>query len=232
MYCIRCGVKLADSEKCCPLCGTVPFHPDIHREEGAPLYPPERYPKQQVSRKGFLGVVSILLLIPVLVTLICDLSLHGGVTWSGYVVGAIALCYVVTVLPLWFRRPNPAILVPCGFAAVGLYVLYIDLSVKGGWFLGFAFPVIGFLGVLVSVVVILTRYLRRGALLYIYGGALIALGAFLPVMELLMKILFRLPKFVGWSWYPLVALAALGGALIFLALCRPARETMERKLFL
>ena len=231
MYCIRCGVKLADSEKSCPLCGTVPFHPDISREEAAPLYPVERYPRQQVSRRGFLGVVSILLLIPALVSLICDLSLHGRVTWSGYVVGAIALCYVITVMPLWFRRPNPAIFVPCDFAAVGLYVLYIDLSVKGGWFLGFAFPVIGFLGLLVSAVVILTRYLRRGAL-YIYGGALIALGAFLPVMELLMKIAFRLPKFVGWSWYPLVALAALGGALIFLALCRPARDTMERKLFL
>lgn len=231
MYCIYCGVKLADSEKCCPLCGTVPFHPDIPREEGKPLYPVECYPRQQVSRKGFLGVVTILLLIPVLVSLICDLSLQGGVTWSGYVIGAIALSYMIMVLPLWFRHPNPAVFVPCDFFAIGLYVLYIDLSVKGGWFLGFAFPVIGFVGVLVSAVVILTRYLHRGAL-YIYGGALIALGAFLPVMELLMKQTFRLSKFVGWSWYPLVALVLLGSALVFLALCRPARETAERKLFL
>lgn len=230
MYCIHCGVKLADSEKCCPLCGTVPFHPDIPRVEGKPLYPVECYPRQQVSRKGFLGVVTILLLIPVLVSLICDLSLHGKITWSGYVIGAIALSYMVVVLPLWFRHPNPVIFVPCAIAATGLYVLYIDLSVKGGWFLGFAFPVIGFVGILVSTVVILTRYLRRGTL-YIYGGALMALGAFLPVMELLMTNTFSL-KFVGWSWYPLVALVLLGGALFFLALCRPARETAERKLFL
>ena len=67
MYCIKCGVELADSEKCCPLCGTVPFHPDIPREEGKPLYPPERYPRYPVSRVGVLGVVSILLLIPALV---------------------------------------------------------------------------------------------------------------------------------------------------------------------
>ena len=77
----------------------------------------------------------------------------------------------------------------------------------------------------------LTRYVPRGAL-YIYGGALMALGAFLPVMELLLKVTFRLPEFIGWSWYPLVALVLMGGALIFLALCRPARETAERKLFL
>ena len=231
MYCISCGVKLADSEKCCPLCGTIPFHPDIPQREGTRLYPAGRCPKQQVSRRGFLGVATILLLIPVLVSLICDLSLHGRITWSGYIIGGIALGYVAMVMPLWFQHPSPAIFVPCTFAAAGLYVLYIDLTVRGGWFLGFAFPVIGFLGALVSAVVILIRYLRRGAL-YIFGGALIGLGAFLPVMELLMKNTFHLPKFVGWSWYPLVALVLLGGALIFLALCRPARETVERKLFL
>ena len=55
MYCIKCGVKLADSEKKCPLCGTVPFHPDIRMEEGEPLYPPDQYPRQQVNRKGILG---------------------------------------------------------------------------------------------------------------------------------------------------------------------------------
>ena len=145
-------------------------------------------------------------------------------------IGALGLGYVAAVLPLWFRRPNPAIFVPCDFLAVGAYVLYIDLSLKGGWFLGFAFPVIGYLGLLVSTVVILIRYTRRGAL-YIYGGALMALGGFLPLMELLMVITFRLPGFIGWSLYPLVALVLLGGALIFLAICRPARESAQRKLF-
>lgn len=230
MYCIQCGVKLADTEKRCPLCGTVPFHPDISREKGTPLYPPDRYPRQQVSRKGVLGVVTILLMIPMLITLICDLGINARITWSGYVIGALGLGYVAAVLPLWFRRPNPAIFVPCDFLAVGAYVLYIDLSLKGEWFLGFAFPVIGYLGLLVSTVVILIHYTRRGAL-YIYGGALMALGAFLPLMELLMVITFRLPGFIGWSLYPLVALVLLGGALIFLAICRPARESAQRKLF-
>ena len=39
MYCVKCGVKLADSEKQCPLCQTLVFHPDITREEGEKLYP-------------------------------------------------------------------------------------------------------------------------------------------------------------------------------------------------
>ena len=53
MYCINCGVKLADSEKRCPLCGTVPYHPDIVRQEGEALLSEvglsdrmDRYPHQ------------------------------------------------------------------------------------------------------------------------------------------------------------------------------------------
>ena len=45
MYCIKCGVRLADTENKCPLCGTVPFHPEITREEAEPLYPRDRYPE-------------------------------------------------------------------------------------------------------------------------------------------------------------------------------------------
>ena len=148
MYCINCGVKLADSEKRCPLCGTVPYHPDIVRQEGEALYPPDRYPRAKTNSKAVLGAITILVLIPIFITMICDLGIHGRITWSGYVVGGILLCYVAAVLPQWFARPNPVIFVPCSFLAAGLYVLYIDLSVHGGWFLSFAFPVTGFWGCL------------------------------------------------------------------------------------
>ncbi len=231
MYCINCGVKLADSEKRCPLCGTIPFHPDFVRQEGETLYPVDRVPKFKAGKGAVLAAITLLLLIPIFVTLICDVSIHGGVTWSGYVVGGIALLYVAAVLPQWFTSPNPVIFVPVTFVATGLYVLYIDLEVHGGWFLSFAFPIVGILGLLVTAVVALCRY-TRGAVLYIFGGALIALGAFLPLMEHLMMVTFHLPRFIGWSWIPMAPLVLLGGGLIFLALCRPAKEAVERKLFL
>ncbi len=230
MYCINCGVKLADSEKKCPLCGTVPYHPELVRQEGKLLYPMDRYPQAKAGGKALLGTLTIMLLVPILVTLICDVQFNHAITWSGYAVGGILLFYIAAILPLWFRNPNPVIFVPCTFGAVGVYVLYIDLSIQGGWFLSFAFPVVGFLGLLVTTVVALLHYLHRGAA-YIFGGALIALGAFLPLMEFLMGLTFRFSKFIGWSWYPMVALILMGGALIFLGICRPARETVERKFF-
>jgi hypothetical protein len=50
MYCVKCGVKLEDTEKMCPLCGTMVFHPDIKRDDVERLYPENNYPKQQINR--------------------------------------------------------------------------------------------------------------------------------------------------------------------------------------
>jgi len=231
MYCVNCGVQLADSEKTCPLCGVACYHPAISRPEGERLYPANRDPIPQVSPWGVLIVITVLFLMPLVITLLCDLQINGSVTWSGFVSGALLLAYVIIVLPCWFRRPNPVIFVSCDFLVIGLYVLYIDLVTGGDWFLSLAFPVVGFFGLLTTAVVTLLRYVRRGRL-YVFGGAFLALGLFMPVMELLILQTFRLNRFIGWSIYPLAALGLLGALLIFLAICKPARESMTRKFFL
>lgn len=231
MYCIKCGVKLADTEKQCPLCQTDVFHPDIKQKEATPLYPQSRYPAPQVNTRAAQIVLTTLFLISALITALCDLHISGSITWSGYVIGALVLGYVMLVLPLWFRRPNPVIFVPCSFATLGLYLLYIDLVTPGCWFLSFGLPVVGFMGAVITAVVTLCRYVRRGYL-YILGGALAAFGAFMPLMGYLINLTFFTPRFAFWALYPMTSLVLLGGMLIFLAICRPARETMQRKLFI
>lgn len=54
----------------------------------------------------------------------------------------------------------------------------------------------------------------------------------MPLMELLLCLSIAEMGFVGWSMYPLIPLVLLGGTLIFLAISAPAREKMERKLFI
>ncbi len=229
MYCVRCGVKLADSERKCPLCNTVVCHPDFEPSEQSPLYPSEKMPRPGAGRRALGGAVIFLFFIPMLVCFFADLRIDGKLEWSGYVIGALLVAYVAFALPYWFRRPNPVIFVPCAFLAVGLYLLYIDLATDGGWFLSFAFPLVGGIAVIISAVVTLIYYLRRGRL-YILGGAFIALGAFMPLVEFLMQRTFFLPL-IGWSIYPLVVLASFGGLLIYFAINSAAREMIERKLF-
>ena len=230
MYCAKCGVKLAATEHSCPLCGTR-AHPDLWQQVETPMYPRQKQPEVHVSSRNIMLLVTMLFVLPAVICLQCDLLVTGELSWSGYVISALLTIYVCGVLPAWFRKPNPVIFVPCGFAAVGVMLLYISLATKGGWFLSFAFPVTGFVCLVVTAVVALLRYVRRGSL-YVYGGALCALGAFMPLMGFLVNLTFFEPAFALWSLYPMTPLLLLGGMLIFLAICRPARETMQRKFFI
>ena len=231
MYCVNCGVKLGDAEKSCPLCGTAVFHPDLPQPQGEPLYPAERYPAPQVSSRGGQIILTALFLIPLLICIQCDLLVKGGITWSGYVSGALILAYVVLVLPQWFRRPNPPVFCPVNFLTAGLYLLYINHAVDGSWFLSFALPVTAGIGLICTAMTVLLKYLRRGRL-YIFGGALIALGAFMVLVEYLLCITFEPIRFYGWSVYPMTVFLILGGMLIFLAVNRRAREKMEKRFFI
>ena len=231
MYCIKCGVELADTEKSCPLCGTVVYHPDLSRPEGEPLYPAKEKPAARAGFRWYQVPLTLgLLLVLVLGILLCDLQIHRAITWSGYAIGGLVVGFVAVVLPGWFEKPNPVIFVPCAFAAALAYLLYIDLSTGGDWFLPFAFPVVGGLAIICETVATVGRYVRKGKL-FLYGGASLALGGLCLLAEFLIDHTFGIAHFVGWSLYPLTLFGLLGLSLLFLGICRPAREVMEQKFF-
>lgn len=230
MYCVNCGVKLADTEKTCPLCGIRAFHPELEQGEGEATYPKGKYPKVEAKTLGMPIFLTVIFLIPFLITLMCDLRLNQAVTWSGYVIGALILSYFTFVLPTWFRAPNPVVFVPCSFVLIGLYLLYINDITGGDWFLSFAFPITGCIGVIITTVTVLLHYVRKGKF-YIIGGALIAFGGVALLMEFLLSCTFDAYRFVAWSIYTLIGFVLIGGYLIFLGICPSARELMERKFF-
>ena len=229
MYCVLCGVKLADTEKKCPLCSTVVSHPDMKQSAVQPLYPSNQLPKRKSAAKVLGGVGIILYLIPLIICFFSDLQSNSALDWFGYVAGALAVSYITFALPLWFHKPNPVIFAPCSIAAAILYLLYINLKTNGHWFLSFAFPISGALGLITCTVITLVYYLHRGRL-YIFGGAAMALGSVILLLEHLLAITFQLP-FIGWSVYPFIVLVLLGSLLIYLAINGTAREILERKFF-
>lgn len=229
MYCIKCGVHLADTEKTCPLCNTVVYHPELTRKDERELYPSGKMPASKGGRAFVCGAIIILFFIPLVITFLSDIHGDGALDWFGYVAGGLLLAYLTFALPMWFKRPNPVIFVPCDFAACALYLLYVDLVTDGGWFLSFAFPVVGGAAAITVTLVTLLWYLRRGKL-YVVGGSVIALGALIFMIEWLMAVTFGVP-FVGWSLYPLISLFFIGGLLIYLAMNSTALERIERKIF-
>ncbi len=232
MYCVKCGVELADSEASCPLCGTeviLPKH--IKRELTEPPYPP--YPgavSEGFSRSGVMSLITFLCLIPFTLCLLVDMRINGEIVWSGFASGAIFLFYILSLLPNWFRRPNPVIFVPLDFAAIGLYLAYVNYAVRGDWFLTFALPLIASVGLLLTATVTLFRYVRGGKP-FILGGASMLFGFLMFPMEALIHYTFHRPAMLHWSYFPGAVFFLLGVFLLLVGIIRPLRESLRKKLF-
>lgn len=231
MYCVKCGVELAESEKKCPLCGTVVFHPDLPGPSGERPYPPDERVAETANRTGILFVLTVLFSLPLVITPLCDWRVNGDLTWSGYVSGALLMGYIIAVLPLWFKRATPVVFVAADFAAVGLYLFYINYAVGGHWFLPFALPVVGGLMLIATACVALMHYVRRGYL-YIIAGTEVALGSFMVVVEYLLNRTFAIHDKLIWSIYPLAGCLLVGVLLIIVAVNKTLRETLHKKFFL
>ena len=231
MYCIKCGVELADSERSCPLCGTEVYHPQLPTPSGAPTYPPRRPARRTIKRHAPLSLITLLAVVLCLQFVLLDYKIGGGMSWAYYSAGGVLLLYIIAVLPIWFRRPNPVIFVPCDFFAAVMYVHGINQITGGHWFLSFAFPVGMILCALTTAVIALCRYVRRGYY-FIWGGALMALGGYVVLLEMFIHITFSPSHVFYWSYFPMVGCMLLGGFLILAGICRPLRDALEKTFFL
>lgn len=227
MFCIKCGVELTDGQSICPVCGTRVYHPDVPIKEAPPTYPKKDFESEEFNRKGILFVVTILMALTAALAIMFDVSLNGSDTWGGYVAGALGVCYFCIVLPLWFKRTTPAIFVPVSFASILLYLLYINLHTGGNWFLSFAFPVVGTLGLIMTAMTTVFHYVPRGRL-YTIGGGFIALGGWTLLIEFFIHLTFELPGHVIWSPFPCASLAVFGMMLIIIAIVKPLKDSLKR----
>ncbi len=231
MYCAKCGVKLADSEECCPLCGTRAYHPDIERTPADGPYPKNKSLPEAVNPRGLLFALTVIFIQPIIITVFCDLQLNRAVTWSGYAAGGVLLGYIILLFPLWFKKPNPVIFVPIDFVVTGAFLLYISLTTGGGWFLSFAFPAVGILGLIITAIIAIAKYVRRGYL-YLIGGTWLGIGVYLVLLEFFIRITFFDDVKFLWSFYPFTVCFVFGIMFIVIAIVRPLRESLRKIFFL
>ena len=225
MFCVKCGVELAESERSCPLCNTPVYYPGLPETEGN--YPKYKKIRERSRRKGVNFIIVVGFVLAVAICILCDIDMGGGITWSDFVLTGAGTLYVVVFLPLWFKKPSPAVFVPSDFLAAALLLCYINFRLRGDWFLTFAMPVVAFVGLIVCSVVILSHYLR-GGYLYIYGGASILFSLFFIVMEQLMHMTFGISHAMFWSFYPATTFFLLGIALIVIAIVPAFRESLKK----
>ena len=171
----------------------------------------------------------MLSVIAALVVLIVCLNRYGALRWGGYALCGIALCFVLLVLPLWFRRPRGEVFLPVDHAAVLLFLLYVCLKSGGSWFMSFAFPIVAGSCVLSTAVFCLLKYLKGGRLL-VFGGFLILLGGFTMLAEYLEHLTFGTRMF-EWSLYSLSVCVVAGVFLLICGLAPAMHDYLQKRFF-
>ena len=164
MYCIKCGVELGESEEKCPLCGLVPYHPELSKNRKVKNKPyPDTVAKPQRSfkRVSVMLMVSWLTAILLFTLMLVDYSLNHDMMWSKYVMISIVLFYVLVFLPQWFKKPNPVIFVSIDMLAITGFLAAVCAFVEGSWFLTFALPMMAFPTAISVAVVSLVKYVRK-----------------------------------------------------------------------
>ena len=230
MYCVKCGVRLQDGVKACPLCGTPLWCPEAGETAPASTYS-DRYPiLSRQKRLTVMASLTVVLLAVIIACLSIALNTTGRLGWSFYVLVGTAAFYFVFLLPLWFRNPHPMIFVPVAFLSVCLLLFGIAAYTGGRWFWTFAFPLTALLAALTIGAVALYRYVKRGTI-FITGGLLLAVGGSCLLAELFQHLTFGTPMF-SWSLYAAAVFLLFGGFLILAGIIRPLREHLQRTFFI
>ena len=230
MYCVKCGVQLSEGQTTCPICETRVYHPDI-KVKDEPTYPKIPFESEEFNRRGLLIILSAVFFVLLIVPIILELDYHRDISWSGYSFGGVLIFYATFIMPLWFKRPNPVIFTPITFALILGLLLFINYQTGGNWFMSFAFPVVGSLGIILTAVIAVLYYVKKGCL-YTIGAGLIALGLWTVMLEYDIHTTFDVNCLFYWSLAPLTVFVASGLMLIAIAIIKPLKETLHRVFFI
>lgn len=132
-YCIRCGVELQKAVKACPLCDTEVLFPDEQDiGDGTALFsdrvPRNVRPKRNLEpSRGFVFLATFILLVPLLVTLIIDVSANKTITWSFYPITSLVLLWILIAYPSFLKGHTFFQVITVDALAIAVFLLSLDL---------------------------------------------------------------------------------------------------------
>lgn len=232
-YCVNCGVELAESEKCCPLCHVEVINPDLPWKEPDERPYSHHYETlmKRVDRRYFATLIGLFLLIPVFITVLYDALSARGLSWSLFVVGAVALLYTIIFLPFYYKKYHTAIFMPINCAAVLLYLLLIERMSGGNWFIGIGMPITVAISICVIALAVLFSKKIIKTFLLKAASLLIAAGIIVVCIELFINLRAFKAIVIRWSFYVMIPCVVLGIVAMILEHRKNLKEEIRRRLF-
>ena len=230
-YCVHCGVRLGESEKKCPLCGTPVLDPNEPRTEDLPRAYPVRTPEQELkrSKRLILLLLALTLLLPAGLCLVIDALVDGGVSWSLYASGALTLLFITAAVPLLVNKYRAYSFVSTAFVSLNLYLFMVErVSGTAGWFLPIALPALALAAALMTGMILL---FRRGVLnkLTVAAAALLSVAMECLAIEWFCMLALGQDRGFIWSPFVLAPCVFVAMALFFINGNVRVREEVRRK---
>lgn len=232
-YCVRCGVELENGTPACPLCQTPVIDPTAPPAEPArPLYPPtahEGIPK--VSRRVNMILLSIFLAIPALVTLTCDISLTGRVTWSGFVVEAVVALLGSAAIGLFVPLPAWSKMLMIGVIWSG-YTFFVEYHLHEAWRFPFSLPIVAYAMLSLSMLLLYGWLTRRAPRPLVWAAhACVFAGGLCVLIEVWINLYFSITPRALWSIYPAGTALLIGAFFVVLHRSKTLKAALKKKLF-
>lgn len=235
-YCVNCGVELTESQKRCPLCDTPVLNPKTFGKYDCslgvePKKSMETIHTVKVDFKLLATVISVLLIIPVAISVICNLADSGKLTWSLYVLGAIALFFVAALLPAFFTKKNPYLFILTDTAAAFLYLWLICSLCDGNWAFTLALPLCIITGIFALFFTLVLRTKPLSKLLKLSIFTLFS-GLYTMATEVVISDFIHSRIVLHWSHLVLIPCAAVSVVLLILNSHKKLKNELEKKLFM
>lgn len=229
-YCVNCGVELASSEKECPLCGTAVVNPSGGEEEPRYQYP--RRPVYGESKTGhfLIAPIGLLMLIPVAVTLLCDLLPDLRISWSVYVAAAAGLAYGFIIIAILFNGRSPFEYVPCGVLVLSAFLLTINIMTRGRWFFPFAAAQCLSLGAILTAIIEVFR--REKRILPRLAAVFFGLGAVCFATDMMISFFILKDNMPTWSLYALSPCVILGVLCLITNKSARLKDELRKRFFI
>ncbi len=237
-YCVNCGVKLAESEKSCPLCHCPVVNP--MDSECSPEKLEHPYPKRRdtikniIDRKFIISVMSIIYLLPIVICIAVDTLLRGRMTWSVISTVSVVLCWVIVFLPYLLDKELAMFYTSIDLIVlVGLFFSIAWYVGNYRWVWGIAIPT----AILAYVIINVTVYgVSRGFLHNLYTGAFVlgATGIFCVILEVLIwnyirRFLDPARNFEYWSAYVFISCIIIAGLLCYIERKKTLKRGLEKR---
>ena len=234
-YCVNCGVELAQSEARCPLCGVEVVNPADPVTQGRGPRPyPHRIERinMQVNRRYTAAFLSLLLLIPVFITIFTDAVTGGGLSWSMHVVGGALVLFTWLLLPMLLKKAHAYICILLDGFAVLLFLLLIEFIVgKQEWVVPLGLPLTA-LATLYALLIAFLASANRTIDLFIKTAiALTAIGIVVVGVECIIRLSTGGPLLLRWSMYALFPCIVLSGVLVMLNKRAQFKSELKRRFY-